>query len=528
MTRVRHENVHTFLIAVCQSAHARHDTEHVVVRREHIHGRRRDRANRVVGHRQEERRVINARQVARAAGLVLLGLESERVHVDARRGDVRVVLEGLDLVEIAALAHLEAIVAVELEERRHARVLARHALDTRDGVARLQDGAVPPVAEVERLLSLPRVDVRVGAGHERITLDNPHKLLTGVVEVELELVGGRRDGLGARELERLDEVLVRDLGELAALVRIEVDVVHVEGGRLEVGRRHTVADRVVVGRDLGRHVPAEVAEVVELEVDADLVVLERDQREGKARVAAEPELERDIERVRRRAVDLLVRRVGLTTRAVIVARLATLDEEVRQDGHIANHLGIAGLLARLLRELIPDVHPVTVVLVDALATDLNLDGLDKVVSNPVEPAELRTRAVRRLERHRGERRLEIHAVDQITVALDRARNALAEARRAVERVLDGLHGEVRVAAVHDLEESNLGVAREVHILGAVGDELHQTTTCHLLYPFSRNNFQDRGGFWQSRGLYAFQSLFLTISDRLPGTFFFSHYPRSSY
>jgi hypothetical protein len=43
-------------------------------------------------------------------------------------------------------------------------------------------------------------------------------------------------------------------------------------------------------------------------------------------------------------------------------------------------------------------------------------------------------------------------VDQITVALDRARHLLAEARRAVERVLDRLHGEVGVAAVNNLED----------------------------------------------------------------------------
>jgi len=121
---------------------------------------------------------------------VLLGLESERVDVDADGGDVRVVLEGLDLVEIAALAHLEPVVAVELEKGRHARVLARHALDTRDRVARLEHRAVPPVREVEGLLALPEVHDRVIARHERITLDNPDKLLARVVEVELELVGG--------------------------------------------------------------------------------------------------------------------------------------------------------------------------------------------------------------------------------------------------------------------------------------------------------------------------------------------------
>ena len=234
---------------------------------------------------------------------MLLGLQGERVHVDADGRHIRVVLVRLDLVEVAALAYLESVVAVELQQGRDARVLASHALEACDGVARLQHGPVPPVAEVERLLTLPRVDDRVVAGHEGVALDHPDELLARVVEVELELVGARGDRLIARELEGLDEVLVGDLRELAALVRVEVDVVHIEGGRRQVGRVDTVADRVEVARDLRRDVPAEVAEVVELEVDADLVVLERDERQRQARVAVEPELHRDVERVLRRAVE---------------------------------------------------------------------------------------------------------------------------------------------------------------------------------------------------------------------------------
>ena len=311
-----------------------------------------------------------------------------------------------------------------------------------------------------------------------------------MVEVELELVGRGGDGLTARELEGLDEVLVGDLGELTTLIRVEVDVVDVEGRSLEVGGGHAVADGVVVGGDLRGDVPAEVAEVVELEVDADLVILEGDQGEGEARVAAEPELERDVESVGRGAVDVLLGGVGLTAGAVIVARLATLNKEVGQHGHIAYHLGVAGLLAGLLRELIPDVEPVAVVLVDALTTDLNLHGLDEVVANPVEPAELRARAVRGLERDLGESGLEVDTVDQITVALDRARYTLAEARGTVERVLDGLHGEVRVAAIDHLEESNLGVTGEVNVLGTISHELHQTTACHCI-PLPEKKFRER-------------------------------------
>ena len=184
-----------------------------------------------------------------------------------------------------------------------------------------------------------------------------------------------------------------DLGELASLVRVEVDVVHVERGRLEIGRGDAVTDGVVVGSDLRGCVPAEVAKVVELQVDTNLVVLKCDEGKCKTRVAAEPELERDVEGVCRCTVEELCRLVGLTAGTVIIACLTTLDEKVRELGDITNHLGITGLFASLLRELIPDVEPVAIVLINALATDFNLNRLDKIVTNPVEPAELCTRAV---------------------------------------------------------------------------------------------------------------------------------------
>ena len=63
-----------------------------------------------------------------------------------------------------------------------------------------------------------------------IGLDNPNKLLHGVVEVELDLVGGGTDGLITSELELGDEVLVGVLGHAAALIRVEEDIVDVEGG----------------------------------------------------------------------------------------------------------------------------------------------------------------------------------------------------------------------------------------------------------------------------------------------------------
>ena len=208
-----------------------------------------------------------------------------------------------------------------------------------------------------------------------------------MVEVQLQLVAGGGDGLTARELQNLDQVLVGDLRELAALVRVEVDVVNIQRARDEAGVANARLDRRRRRRLRGVR-PAEVREVVELEVDADLVVLERDERERQARVAAEPELQRYIQRVLRGAVENLVGGVRLATRAVVVARLAALDQEVRELRDVAHHLGVASLLARLLSELIPDVQPLAIVLVDALAADLELDPVDEVVADPVEPAEL--------------------------------------------------------------------------------------------------------------------------------------------
>jgi len=454
------------LVAVRKTTHARHDAEHVVVGRIDADLRRLVEADRVVGERQLERRVINARHVARAAGLVVLGVERERVDVDADRGDIRVVLERLDQVEVLALTLREPVVAVQLDLADHRGVLAGEALNRRDGIARLRRRAVKPVRVVERLLALVLVH-RAVAGNERIALDDPDKLLARVVERHLDLVGRRRDRLIARELELLNEVLVGNLGEAAALLRVKVDVVNIERRRNEAVRVDAADDRRLVG-------PAEVAELVELKVYLDLVVLERNEREREARVAVEPELERDVQRVLRRAAAVLGARVRLAAVAVIVAAAirADLPERVDELRDIANHLGVAGLLARRARELVPDVEPVTVVLVNALAADLNLNVADQVVADPVEPAELRARGVLHRELNAGERGLEIRAVNEITVAADCARHALAEVGNTVERLLNGLHGEVGVAAVELLEKGNLRVRRQVYVLGTIGDELH--------------------------------------------------------
>ncbi len=400
---------------------------------------------------------------------MVLGVEREGVHVDANRGDVGVVLVGLDQVEVRTVTLGEAIVAVELDLGDHRGVLTRKTLDAGDGVAGLERRAVEPVGEVERLLAL--VDIhRAVAAREGITLGDPDELLARVVEGHLDLVGGARDGLRARELELLDEVLVGDLGEAATLLRVEVDVVDVERGRDEARGVDTVDDGLGVG-------PAEVLEVLELDVDLDLVVLERDEGERETGMTVEPELEGDVERVIRAARAVLIRGVGLTAKAggVAAAIGADLREGVDELGDVANHLGVTGLLPGGAGQLVPDVEPLAIVLVDLLAANLDLNVVHEAVPNPVEPAELGARRIRRARAtdcDLGERGLKVDTVNQIAVTGDRAGNTLTEVGNTVEGLLDGLHREVGVTTVQLLEERNLRVRRKVDILGTIGNKLH--------------------------------------------------------
>ena len=112
------------LVGVREAAHAGHDAEDVVVNRLDTDLRRASTTDRVNGDRELERRLVNAGEVARAAGLVLLRLEREGVDVDARRRRARVVLLRLDNRELAALTLREAVLAVELELGNLHRILA--------------------------------------------------------------------------------------------------------------------------------------------------------------------------------------------------------------------------------------------------------------------------------------------------------------------------------------------------------------------------------------------------------------------
>ncbi len=570
------DRVAKLLIGIRQSSHARHHTQNVVVHGVDADLRRALLVDRVDGHRQVQGRLVNAREVACAGRLVLLGLERERVHVDTRGRRAGVVLPGLHLVEVRSLALVEAILTVELHLGDLDRVLAV-ALDTRSqndlrqqvvgraleqlvvgvpvavGIDARVDAEIgtvclsqthhrstpattrrctgtrggregwnaravgircqttasqdvgddtlrrPVIRVVERLLTRrlgnPGHRGRV-AVNERITLAHPNQLLHGVVEVHLNLVGRRRDGLVTRELHLVNQVLVGLLGEAAALLRVEVHVVHVQGGshQLELGdRRHTVAE---AGNRVGCHVRAcshvvRIAAVVvllELHVDAHLVVLQGNQGNRQTGVAAVPELQRNVQRLQGRAGTghARVGHLGLCAGGIQRHTVGVLQEH--QVGGVADHLVERHLGADGLGQLGPDLHPVTILAINAGASNLDLYHLEQAVTHIVQPAKAVTFS-RQLDL--GERHLDVRAVHQIGITGDHGGDTATKVSLPVEGHLNRLHREVGVSLVQHLPEGNLGVARDVNVLCTIRNKLHQTSSHFSVMISSKKNILER-------------------------------------
>ena len=315
------------------------------------------------------------------------------------------------------------------------------------------------------------VDVGVG-------LDNPDELLARVVEVQLDLVGRRADRLVAGELQLLNEVLVGVLGHLAALIRIEENVVHVQGGGnqgLLVGRGHRLNTRKT---SEGLDSPQALTNGAEVDVDLHLVVLQGDQGQSQTGVAAEPEKEGNVEGGLGESIARGAHLSGASGRG---ARALDAGEggvrDVRKLGGVANHLEVSALLLGRHGELVPDVHPVTVLAIDALAANLHLHLGDELLADEVQPAGPHVvHGGAHLLVDLGESHLQVSTVAKITVTGDRAGHTATEVGLTREGLLNGFHGKVSVAPVRHLPESNLGCSRKEHVLSAVGDKLHQRST----------------------------------------------------
>jgi hypothetical protein len=338
---------------------------------------------------------------------------------------------------------------------------------------------------VEKLTALKRravVDILVG-------LDNPDELLNGVVKVELDLVGRRADGLITSELQLLDKILVGILGHTSALISVQEDVVDVEGGgnkRLVVSSVDT-ATSLRIGLDVGSATAAERADSpqalingADIEVDLDLVILKSNQRKSKTGVTAVPELEGDVKGGLREGI------AGSAnlTRSVSLARTINgvkrgIGDKSQLSG-VSNHGIVTLLLVNGESKVVPDVHPVTILAVNALTTNLDLNLGNQLLTREIKPTGINTILATALHGlvNLRESNLKVSAVSQITITRDGASHTTTKIGLSIKSLLDGLHSKVSVTFVRHLPEGNLGVARKINILGAVSDELHKTS-CHF-------------------------------------------------
>ena len=205
-----------------------------------------------------------------------------------------------------------------------------------------------------------------------------------MVEVELDLVRRGADRLVTRELELLNEVLMGVLGHLAALVRVEEDVIDVEGSgnkRLLVGLGNR--DRAG-GTGKGLDSPEALTNRLEIDVDLDLVVLKSDEGKSKTGVAAEPEKEGNVESGLREGVAGSADLVGATGGGTGASNGSERGiGDVGKLGGVTNHLEVAAEVLGGHRELVPDVHPVAILAIDALAADLDLNLRDELLTDEI-------------------------------------------------------------------------------------------------------------------------------------------------
>jgi len=214
-------------------------------------------------------RVIDTREVASAGGLVLLGLEGERVRVDTGVGGAGVMVVGLDLVEVLTLLLLEAVLTVEddLEGGEGTRSLLGEGLSTADdatreeGHTRVRGGHIAVRESVVGVgIKLDLADKVLGGEVPKGRLgrgvgEAPHKFLDWVIVREADLLGSTRgNSVSASVLNLLNEVFVALLRKTPTFLSVKVDVV---GPHLE---------DVLVKE--GLHVGSQI------EINADLVVLQ--------------------------------------------------------------------------------------------------------------------------------------------------------------------------------------------------------------------------------------------------------------
>ena len=315
------------------------------------------------------------------------------------------------------------------------------------------------------------IDVSIG-------LHNPDELLHGVAEVQADLVAGRTHRLVTGVLELGDEVLMGVVGELPALISVQETVVHVQrcgDQRLVVGSRGgDGGSPCAVQRGDG---PQALAEGSEIKVDLHLMVLQSNQGKRQTGVGAKPELQGNVQgRLRKRvagSAHLGRARVRVVTADRVQIGETGVSDECKGSG-VTNHLEIVALLLLGHCQLVPDVHEVTILAINLLATNLTLHLRDQLLTGEIQPAGIH-RAGTTGTHLLGNRRqcdLKVRAVRQVAVTANGALNTATEISLAIESLLNRLKGKVCVTLESYLPVRNLGRTGKNDILSALCDDFH--------------------------------------------------------
>jgi hypothetical protein len=310
-----------------------------------------------------------------------------------------------------------------------------------------------------------------------IRLDNPDELLNGVVKVELDLVRGRTNRLITSELELSDQVLMGVLGHSASLVSVQEHIVNVQrssnqrlivsngGGNRATNRVLSSSATVGVGVAVqGGDSPQALINRADIKIDLDLVVLESNKGKSKTGVGAKPELERHVKGGLRKSV---TGSANLTGSQGVARGLNIRERGISDEGKLSgvtNHLEVTSLLLSSHGELIPDVHPVTILTVNSLTTNLDLNLGNELLAGEIQPTGIDTgvlagRVVSKTHKlvNLGQSNLEICSVSQVSVSGDDTLDSASKVGLTVESLLNRFDGKVSVPSVSYLPESDLRV-----------------------------------------------------------------------
>ena len=223
---------------------------------------------------------------------MFLGLEGEGIRVNTGVGGAGVMVVRLDLVEVLTLLLLEAVLTVEddLEGGEGTRSLLGEGLSTTHGAAREEGHTRVRGGDEAVRESVVGVGIKLDLGDKvlggevpkgrlgRGVGEAPHELLDGVVVGEADLLGGGLiNGIGTGVLHLLNQIFVALLGKSPTLLSVKVDVV---GPDLKDGR-------VEEGGEIGR----------EVDINADLMVLQSNEGQVESGVPVEEENQRKVDTV---------------------------------------------------------------------------------------------------------------------------------------------------------------------------------------------------------------------------------------